>query len=64
MGQAVQAGTLNVSSPLCVQTTGVGQYTRLSSIVRLLDGAMGQKPKIAQANSPVVNNSVYLLLVR
>ena len=63
MGQDVQAGTLNVSSPLCVQTTGVGQYTRLSSIVRLLDGAMGQKPKIAQLADRYASVFVTVLLL-
>ena len=63
VGQSVQAGTLNVSSPVCVQTTGVGQYTRLSSIVRLLDGAMAQKPKMAQMADRYASVFVALLLV-
>ena len=62
-GQSVQAGTLNVSSPVCVQTTAVGQYTRLSSIVRLLDGAMAQKPKIALLADRYAAVFVALLLV-
>ena len=62
-GQSVQAGTLNVSSPVCVQTTAVGQYTRLSSIVRLLDGAMAQKPKIALLADRYASVFVALLLV-
>ena len=61
-GQSVQAGTLNVSSPVCVQTTAVGQYTRLSSIVRLLDGAMAQKPKIALLADRYASVFVALLL--
>ena len=63
VGQSVQAGTLNVSSPVCVQTTAVGQYTRLSSIVRLLDGAMAQKPKIALLADRYASVFVALLLV-
>ena len=62
VGQSVQAGTLNVSSPVCVQTTAVGQYTRLSSIVRLLDGAMAQKPKIALLADRYASVFVALLL--
>ena len=62
-GKSVQAGTLNVSSPVCVQTTAVGQYTRLSSIVRLLDGAMAQKPKIALLADRYASVFVALLLV-
>ena len=63
VGQSVQAGTLNVSSPVCVRATGVGQYTRLSSIVRLLDGAMAQKPKMAQMADRYASVFVALLLV-
>ena len=63
MRQSVQAGTLNVSSPVCVQTTAVGQYTRLSSIVRLLDGAMAQKPKMALLADRYASVFVALLLV-
>ena len=62
-GQSVQAGTVNGSSPLCVQTTGVGQYTRLSSIVRLLDGAMAQKPKIALVADRYASVFVAVLLL-
>ncbi len=46
-GDAVVAGTMNIASPLTIQTTAVGMNTRLSSIVRLLDNALAQKPKIA-----------------
>lgn len=62
-GQSVQAGTLNVASPLSIQTKEVGQYTRLSSIVRLLDGAMAQKPKIAMLADRYASIFVTCLLV-
>lgn len=60
---AVQAGTLNVSSSLCIKTTHAGQYTRLSGIVRLLDGAMAQKPRIAQMADQYASIFVSLLLL-
>ncbi len=46
-GAEVVAGTMNMTSPLMVMTTAVGMNTRLSSIVRLLDNALAQKPKVA-----------------
>ncbi|EIK95060.1 copper-exporting ATPase [Pseudomonas sp. M47T1] len=47
-GDAVTAGTLNVEGTLTVQVTALGQDTRLSAIVRLLERAQAQKPRLAQ----------------
>ncbi len=47
-GSHVVAGTLNLHSPLYIETEQVGAQTRLSSIVRLLDTALSQKPKMAE----------------
>nr|MBP6563579.1 heavy metal translocating P-type ATPase [Neisseriaceae bacterium] len=47
-GVGVTAGTLNLHSPLIVATEKIGNETRLSAIVRLLDQALGQKPKLAE----------------
>ena len=47
-GDKVTAGTLNIDSPLIIQTHAVGDTTRLGSIVRMLDTAMANKPKLAQ----------------
>lgn len=46
-GAHVIAGTMNLNSPLVIQTQKIGQETRLAAIVRLLDQAMSQKPKLA-----------------
>lgn len=46
-GEAVIAGTLNLDSPLCIRTTHTGQNTRLAAIVRLLDHALAEKPRLA-----------------
>ncbi|WP_338523404.1 heavy metal translocating P-type ATPase [Pseudomonas batumici] len=47
-GDAVTAGTLNVDSALTVEVLALGQDTRLSAIVRLLDRAQSEKPRLAQ----------------
>jgi Cu2+-exporting ATPase len=47
-GDAVTAGTLNVESALTVQVLALGHDTRLSAIVRLLDRAQSEKPRLAQ----------------
>lgn len=47
-GDAVTAGTLNVEGALTVQVQALGQDTRLSAIVRLLDRAQAEKPRLAE----------------
>jgi Cu2+-exporting ATPase len=49
VGDAVTAGTLNVESPLLVEVTALGDDTRLSAIVRLLERAQTEKPRLAEA---------------
>lgn len=47
-GDAVTAGTLNVESVLTVEVIALGPDTRLSAIVRLLERAQSEKPRLAQ----------------
>ena len=47
-GDAVTAGTLNVEGPLTVEVLALGHDTRLSAIVRLLDRAQAEKPRLAE----------------
>jgi Cu2+-exporting ATPase len=47
-GDAVTGGTLNVRSPLLVEVARVGEATVLAGIVRLLERAQAEKPRIAQ----------------
>ncbi|MBF7729019.1 heavy metal translocating P-type ATPase [Pseudomonas sp. N040] len=47
-GDAVTAGTLNVEGPLTVEVLALGQDTRLSAIVRLLERAQSEKPRLAE----------------
>lgn len=47
-GDTVIAGSVNMEGPLTLQVTGVGENTVLAGIVRLVDKAQAEKPKIAQ----------------
>ncbi|WP_068830179.1 heavy metal translocating P-type ATPase [Pseudomonas sp. BMS12] len=47
-GDTVTAGTLNVEGPLTVQVEALGGDTRLSAIVRLLERAQADKPRLAE----------------
>ncbi len=58
-GDAVTAGTLNVESPLQIEVTALGAETRLSAIVRLLERAQSDKPRLAKLADQVAQ---YFLL--
>lgn len=47
-GDTVIAGTLNGGSPLVVRVLQAGNQTRLSHIVRLLDRALAEKPRMVE----------------
>ncbi len=47
IGDDLVGGTVNIESPLQMEVTKVGEDTVLSSIVRLLDRAQTEKPRIA-----------------
>jgi Cu2+-exporting ATPase len=48
VGDSVTAGTLNVEGPLTVEVEALGDATRLSAIVRLLERAQTDKPRLAE----------------
>jgi len=48
VGDVVTAGTLNVEGALTVQVLALGHDTRLSAIVRLLERAQAEKPRLAE----------------
>jgi len=48
VGQQVTAGTLNVESALTGKVQALGADTRLSAIVRLLERAQSEKPRLAE----------------
>ncbi len=47
-GDSVIGGAVNVESPLLIRVEKVGEETVLSSILRLLDRAQAEKPRIGQ----------------
>jgi Cu2+-exporting ATPase len=59
----VIAGSVNTSSPLYVQISQTGQQTRLAGIVRLLDQALAEKPRLAVAADRFASWFVALLLL-
>lgn len=59
----VIGGTLNLESPLVVRVEKVGADTVLSGIVRLLDRALAEKPRLAQIADRVAGWFVLVLLL-
>ena len=62
-GDALIGGAVNVTSPLMMRIEHVGQQTVLSAIVRLLDRAMTEKPRITQLADRVAHHFISALLV-
>lgn len=62
-GDTVIAGSINRDGPLYIEITQIGQDTRLAGIVRLLDTALTQKPRLAQLADRVAGWFVALLLI-
>ncbi|MFA7240663.1 MAG: heavy metal translocating P-type ATPase [Sulfuricellaceae bacterium] len=62
-GAPVIAGSINLESPLLLKVTGVGENTVLAGIVRLLDRAVAEKPRLAQLADKVASYFTYGLLV-
>ncbi|HSC82715.1 MAG TPA: cation-translocating P-type ATPase, partial [Pseudomonas sp.] len=60
-GDAVTAGTLNVEGPLTIEVVALGADTRLSAIVRLLERAQADKPRLAEVADRVAQ--WFLLIV-
>lgn len=61
VGDPVTAGTLNVEGPLTVEVLALGDATRLSAIVRLLERAQSEKPRLAEVADRVAQ--WFLLIV-
>lgn len=62
-GDPLIGGAVNVASPLIMRIESVGQKTVLAAIVRLLDRAMAEKPRIAQLADRVAQRFLTVLLV-
>jgi Cu2+-exporting ATPase len=63
IGGTVIAGSINLDSPMLLKVTGVGENTVLAGIVRLLDRAVAEKPRLAQLADRVASFFTYILLV-
>lgn len=63
VGDDVTAGTLNVEGPLTVEVQALGDATRLSAIVRLLERAQGEKPRLAEIADRVAQWFLLIVLV-
>ncbi|MDD3529289.1 MAG: heavy metal translocating P-type ATPase [Gallionellaceae bacterium] len=59
----VIGGTINLSSPLVVRVDKIGADTVLSGIVRLLDRALAEKPRLAMIADRVASWFVLVLLL-
>ncbi len=62
-GDHLVGGTVNVESPLIMSVDKVGQDTVVAAIVRLLDRAQTQKPRVAQIADRIAGWFVLALLV-
>ncbi|WP_339516802.1 heavy metal translocating P-type ATPase [Pseudomonas sp. RL_15y_Pfl2_60] len=62
-GDHVTAGTLNVEGPLVVEVQALGDATRLSAIVRLLERAQTDKPRLAELADQVSQWFLLFLLL-
>lgn len=62
-GDSVIAGSINLEGPLYLRVTGVGENTVLAGIVRMLDRAQAQKPRLAQIADRVAGYFTIALLV-
>ncbi len=62
-GDAVTGGSLNAESPLVVVVDKVGEETRLSAIVRLMERAALEKPKIVEMADRIASYFVLALLL-
>jgi len=61
-GEAVTGGSINAESPLVVQVEQVGEGTRLSAIIQLMERAAAEKPKIVVLADRIASYFVGALL--
>jgi len=62
-GDSLVGGSLNVESPLQMRISKVGEDTLVSGIVRLLDRAQSEKPKLARLADHIAGYFVAALLI-
>ena len=62
-GEELVGGSVNVESPLVLEVQKVGEDTLVSAIVRLLDRAQAEKPRVAQLADRIAGYFVGVLLL-
>ena len=62
-GVTVSGGAINIESPLLVEVLQVGEATRLSAIVRLMERAAAEKPRIVELADRIASRFIIALLV-
>ncbi|QDQ28558.1 heavy metal translocating P-type ATPase [Chitinimonas arctica] len=63
VSDTVIGGAVNLDGPMIVQVKRVGQETQLAGIVRLLDRALAEKPRLAQMADRLAGSFVTALLL-
>lgn len=61
-GAAVTGGAINIESPLLIKVEQVGEATRLSAIVRLMERAAMEKPRIVEFADRIASRFILALL--
>ena len=62
-GVAVTGGAINIESPLFIKVEQVGKATRLSAIVRLMERAAMEKPRIVELADRIASRFILALLL-
>ena len=62
-GVAVTGGAVNIESPLFIKVEQVGEATRLSAIVRLMERAAMEKPRIVEFADRIASRFILALLL-
>lgn len=62
-GDAVTGGSVNAESPLVVRVEQIGEGTRLSAIIHLMERAAAEKPRIVELADRIASYFVAALLV-
>ncbi|GBG00947.1 copper-translocating P-type ATPase [Azospira sp. I13] len=63
VGDLVTGGSVNVESPLVIRVESVGEGTRLSAIVRLMERAAMEKPRVVEMADRIASRFVAALLL-
>jgi len=62
-GSAMTGGALNVESPVFVRVDQVGEATRLSAIIRLMERAAMEKPRLVETADRIAGRFILALLL-